>query len=253
MIFRGRGISRGLARGEVLKFVEPFSFLGGVDPKSGELRVGKGNLRDHVFVFPCGKGSTVGSYVIYDLKVNGNLPAAIINSTVETIVATGAVISGVPLVDSVDIDLLRDGDSVTVNGGTGEVILEGVVMQRTATCFLRYGGEILMLKRSDKVGSFQGKWAGVSGYIEDGETARETAIREVFEEVGMSGITLSAPVRRMIREDDNIWCVEAFLAEAPTREVDLDWEHTDHLWVEAGKVRDMDTVPGLLDILDQLL
>jgi predicted aconitase with swiveling domain len=42
-----------------------------------------------VFAFPRGKGSTVGSYVLLEMKRQGTLPAAIINSMAEPIVATG--------------------------------------------------------------------------------------------------------------------------------------------------------------------
>jgi predicted aconitase with swiveling domain len=60
-----------------------------------------------VLIFPGGKGSTVGSYVIYQLKKRGKAPAAMINLHSEPIVAVGAIISGIPLVDRVPEDMLR--------------------------------------------------------------------------------------------------------------------------------------------------
>ena len=38
--------------------------------------------------------------------------------------------------------------------------------KRVVTCFLESEGEILILYRSEQVGSYQGRWAGVSGYVE---------------------------------------------------------------------------------------
>ena len=102
MKISGRMISPGKARGEVLRIPEPLSFLGGVDGSTGEVRVGNGgNVAGKILVFPSGKGSTVGSFVMYDLMVHGKQPAAVINESAETIVATGAVISSIPMVDSV--------------------------------------------------------------------------------------------------------------------------------------------------------
>ena len=124
----GRTISRGVATGEALVLEAPLSFLGGIDPATGRVKdraTGAFNktVRGRVLVFPTGKGSTVGSYVIYQLKVNGKGPVAIVNETTETIVATGAIMAKIPLVDKVDIGRIRTGDRVTVDGDAGEVVV----------------------------------------------------------------------------------------------------------------------------------
>nr|WP_201013761.1 DUF126 domain-containing protein [Candidatus Methanomethylophilus sp. 1R26] len=49
-----------------MTYPEAFSFLGGVDGSTGDLHVRDGNIAGRVFMFPNGKGSTVGSYVVYD-------------------------------------------------------------------------------------------------------------------------------------------------------------------------------------------
>jgi predicted aconitase with swiveling domain len=72
-------------------------------------------------VFPCGKGSTVGSYVIYGLKKNGVAPKGIINKETETIVATGVILAGIPCVDKIDIDNIKDGDTVLLDADSGKV------------------------------------------------------------------------------------------------------------------------------------
>jgi hypothetical protein len=62
----------------------PISFLSGVDPETGTI-VEKGHplygqsIAGKVLAFPYGKGSTVGSYILYALSRSGNAPAAIIN------------------------------------------------------------------------------------------------------------------------------------------------------------------------------
>ncbi len=124
----GRQISRGVGSGKALVLDSNLSFLGGVDPKSGRIKdkgTGAFNriVRNKVLVFPMGKGSTVGSYVLYGLRANGKAPAAIVNRQTETIVATGAILAKIPLVDEVDIEVIKTGDHVTVDGDRGEVIV----------------------------------------------------------------------------------------------------------------------------------
>jgi predicted aconitase with swiveling domain len=117
----GRVIKRGKAEGIVLLSPEPLGFLGGVDPDSGVV-IEPGHplegecVAGRVLVFPTGKGSTVGSYTLYRMARAGTAPAAIVNAESEAIVAVGAIISDIPMVDQVDIGLLQTGDRLLVDG-----------------------------------------------------------------------------------------------------------------------------------------
>ncbi|PKL70503.1 MAG: hypothetical protein CVV30_03890 [Methanomicrobiales archaeon HGW-Methanomicrobiales-1] len=132
LLIRGRGISTGKASGPLLVSPQPISFLGGVDPESGII-VEKGHplngqcIAGKVLVFPYGKGSTVGSYVLYALSQNKHAPTAIVNAEAEAIIATGAIIGKIPMIDRIDVSLtrLKDGTHVTVDGGIGEMEYEG--------------------------------------------------------------------------------------------------------------------------------
>ena len=123
---QGRQISPGYAEGEAIVSNEPIGFYGGVDAKTGVI-IDQGHslegrsIKDKILIFPCGKGSTVGSYVIYGLKKNGVAPKAIVNEETETIVATGVILAGIPCVDQVDIDQIKTGDKLIVNGDEGTV------------------------------------------------------------------------------------------------------------------------------------
>lgn len=122
----GRMISPGKATAEAIVSPEPIGFYGGIDPKTGMV-IEKGHplegqsVTGKVLVFPCGKGSTVGSYVIYGLEKNGVGPKAIVNEETETIVATGAILAGVPCVDQIDISQFKTGDSLRVDAENGVV------------------------------------------------------------------------------------------------------------------------------------
>ena len=126
---KGRKVAKGKASGEAMVSAEGISFYGGVEPETGKV-VEKGHplegkcVTGKILVFPTGKGSTVGSYVLYDMKKRGTAPAAIINKEIETIIAVGAIISEIPCVDRIEIGKLRDGAKVEVDADNGTVKLK---------------------------------------------------------------------------------------------------------------------------------
>lgn len=129
MKLEGRKICKGETEGEVLATKDGISFYGGVEPETGKV-VEKGHelegqsVAGKILVFPEGKGSTVGSYVLYNLKKNGVAPKAIINKECETIVAVGCIISEIPCVDRIEIEKLKTGIKVKVDAEKGIVETE---------------------------------------------------------------------------------------------------------------------------------
>jgi hypothetical protein len=123
---KGRMISPGKTEGIAIVSEEPIGFYGGIDAKTG-IVIEKGHplegkcVTGKILVFPCGKGSTVGSYVIYGLKKNGVAPKGIVNKETETIVATGVILAGIPCVDQIDIEKIKDGDTVLLDADNGSV------------------------------------------------------------------------------------------------------------------------------------
>ena len=116
-----RKISRGKSTGELIVSNKPLSFLGGVNPDSGVVIDPHHDLngqciKDKILFIPGGKGSTVGSYVIFQMKRNGTAPKAIICLNAEPIIATGAIMSDIPMVDSPSsTDNLINGITVEVD------------------------------------------------------------------------------------------------------------------------------------------
>ncbi|MCW1301028.1 MAG: DUF126 domain-containing protein [Candidatus Nanoarchaeia archaeon] len=127
-ILQGRGIVGGKCIGEALVSNKPISFLGDIDPTSGKV-IGKHldiygkYVKDKIFCFPHGSGSTVGSYVLYSLAKNGYAPKAIVNRQADPVVVVGAVIANIPMVDQVDISKLRTGDLIEVDADRGLVTI----------------------------------------------------------------------------------------------------------------------------------
>ena len=135
-VFQGRSISPGKVEGETLVSKEPIGFYGGIDAKTG-IFIEKGHelegksVKGKILVFPCGKGSTVGSYVIYGLTKNNQAPLAIINKETETIVATGVILAGVPCIDKIPVEEISTGDRLNVDATTGTVTMVSKAKQST--------------------------------------------------------------------------------------------------------------------------
>ena len=255
MILEGRTISKGRAEGKVLKLEGALSFLGGVDASTGEVKVENGgNVADRILVFPRGKGSTVGSFVMYDLKVHGKAPAAVINSSAETIVATGAVISSIPMVDSVDVGLINDGDDIIVDADAGTVEIKGVEIKESASSVVLIDGKILMLKRPEKSHSYPGRWSLCAGKLEKGETPEQAAVREIAEETSIRNAVMKGslpPV--MVREDKVIWKVYPFIFDAGDAEPVLNEENDDFRLVDYDEMQSLYLVEKTYELVGELL
>ncbi len=135
IILKGRKVIGGKAEGEAMVTRQPVSFLGGVNADKG-IVVEKGHeiegqsLTGKVFVFPHGKGSTAGPYIIYAMAKRRTAPAAMINVEAEPIIAVGAALGNIPLVDRLDqnpLEVIATGDYVKIDGdhGVAEVIKKG--------------------------------------------------------------------------------------------------------------------------------
>lgn len=239
----------------------PLSLLGGVDRETGELLGEETGLRGtsvtgKILVFPRGKGSTAGSYVLYSLSARKKAPAALVCQTAEAVVATGAIMGETTMVDGVQTDLFRTGDTVLVDADGGYVEIEGVEVAHVVTAFLSNRGDILILKRSREVSSFPDHWAGVSGYIENDEDPLSRARLEIEEETGITKAELVNAGEVVLArgpQDSVVWEVHPFLFDVAQRDVSLDWEHVEHSWIRPEELLDYETVPKLAESLKSVL
>ena len=251
MILPGRRVVGGRAEGTVLASERALSFLGGVDAATGEIRDPESPIRGErlagrILSLPHAKGSTVGSYVLYGLRKRGIAPAAIAASRAETILAVGAVIADVPLVDSVPTELFVTGDRAIVDATHAAIELPDVQERSVVSCFLERQGRVLVVRRSEKVGSFRGKWSGISGFLEGAEDPEVSALREIEEETSLtevSRIARGSPI--LSRGGDTVYRIHPFRFHAPLGDVHLDWENVDYRWVDPAELPRLDSVPKL--------
>ncbi len=125
--------------------------------------------------------------------------------------------------------------------------------RHVVTCFLERDGKIMILRRSERVGTYRGKWAGVSGYIEPGSTPQQQAWTEIREEAGLDrddvelvqeGETLEVVDSELSRK----WIVHPFRFEVlEPGKIRIDWEHTEAKWIAPEDIGRHHTVPRLLE------
>jgi PncC family amidohydrolase len=129
--------------------------------------------------------------------------------------------------------------------------------KHVVTCFLEHADKILILRRSSKVGTYQRKWAGISGYMEKEEL--EQAFAEISEETelyknDLKLIKKGEPLEIIDKGLNRKWIVHPFLfhVKAPGK-IRIDWEHTDIRWIKPSQLGKYETVPGLKKALSQVL
>jgi translation initiation factor 2B subunit (eIF-2B alpha/beta/delta family)/ADP-ribose pyrophosphatase YjhB (NUDIX family) len=125
------------------------------------------------------------------------------------------------------------------------------------TVFLTDAGEVLLLRRSEAVGSYAGRWGGVAGHVEPGQTPLQAAHTELTEETGLSpeAVSLLAqgePFTVSDAELDVRWRVHPFRFETASREVEPNWETAELRWVSPPVIRELPTVPNLWTSWDRV-
>ncbi len=123
------------------------------------------------------------------------------------------------------------------------------------TSVLKNKNEILILRRSSQVKTMQGKWAGVSGYLEKNEDLLSRALTEICEETRIKKDKL---ILRKIFNRLNVQIynevmiiVQPFCFVSNTRKVLLDWEHSDYYWINHREIDKFDFVPRFKEIISK--
>ena len=110
---------------------------------------------------------------------------------------------------------------------------------------------ILIVRRSQRVGSYNARWAGISGFIEPGVTPDDQAYTEIREETGLQRDQLRMLKRGSVIEHADAslnrhWYIHPYLFEVLTPDaIKLDWEATEMRWIAPSELGKYETVPKL--------
>lgn len=118
------------------------------------------------------------------------------------------------------------------------------------TVFVNFKGRILLLKRSDKVLTYKGKWNTVAGYLDEIRPIKEKVYEELFEELGIKekdikSISIGESYNFTDTSAKRSWIVHPVKVDlAYDVKIRLDWEHTEYRWIDPNDIDDFDTVPN---------
>jgi len=127
------------------------------------------------------------------------------------------------------------------------------------TIFVTYEKKILLLKRSQQVHTYKGKWNTIAGYIDEPRPLMEKIQEELFEEIGLKSTDiLSYHLEESFSFTDKdlhiTWIVHPVIIKLnQSVHITLDWEHTEYAWIDPKDITKYDIVPNAQISLDAVL
>jgi 8-oxo-dGTP diphosphatase len=119
-------------------------------------------------------------------------------------------------------------------------------------CFVECEGKILLLKRSNEVGSMRGLWDNAGGYYDELIAPEHIGLKELKEEIGVLSNHVTSVCEGQViefehKEHSYIFCLYYYTVS--TNKITLDYEHTAHEWVSPKDLHKYDTVPFYIENL----
>jgi len=119
------------------------------------------------------------------------------------------------------------------------------------TCIVRFGDKILLLKRSNNVSTYKGKWQVVAGYLDEVRPLKEKVLEELREETGV----LESNIKKMKygkmfdfhdKDIGKTWIVNPALVELKEKpQIKTDFEHTEYRWVTEEQLKNLEISPDM--------
>jgi len=130
----------------------------------------------------------------------------------------------------------------------GRVNFTGVHKAPVLNVIVCYNNEILIVKRSQKVGAYQGLWNGISGFIDEPKSIEAFAQQELVEELSLQteaieNVRVATPYEVKDKKIDRVWVVYPVLVTLKHRPIIiLDWEHTEYAWIDPEQLNSYEYV-----------
>jgi len=123
-------------------------------------------------------------------------------------------------------------------------------------CFIERDGKILLMKRSDKVGSMHGQWDTAGGYYDELLPPIDIAYKEILEETGIlkkeiCSIQEGVVIRHVSEKRSSIFCL--YYCKTKKRNIHLDYEHTEYAWVNIKDISTYAVTPYFIPSLKLFL
>ncbi|MEV5845450.1 NUDIX domain-containing protein [Streptomyces sp. NPDC051985] len=159
---------------------------------------------------------------------------------------------------SSDVDRWSVAMSAVYGEGPARLAPRGPERGTVVAVVLTWRGRVGLFKRSRHVGHDAGLWHCVTGFVDDGNSPQAQALRELFEETGVTVAELTGfrtgPVLDLADARGGVWRVHTFQAETERRRLRLNWEHDSYRWVRTRFLTRYDgQVPWLREVLNAVV
>jgi 8-oxo-dGTP diphosphatase len=125
-------------------------------------------------------------------------------------------------------------------------------------CFVEHGGKYLLMRRSGKVTNYNGLWNSIAGFLDDPNIPLEEAIKiELDQELKIAidqidELVIGNHYKFFDETIGKTWIIFPALAKLKNDQIELDWEHTEFVWVNKEEIKNYDTVPRLSEVLEHI-
>ena len=124
--------------------------------------------------------------------------------------------------------------------------------------FVKYRDKFLLVKRSEKVLTYQGLWSCLARFVDDEKTMEEKVRFEIQEELGLKDsdikeIKQGETYLFLDKELDREWIRHVFLVEITNPNLKLSWEHSEFVWITPEDSKNYTATPGFLEDLEKVL
>ena len=115
------------------------------------------------------------------------------------------------------------------------------------TGIVKNKNKVLILKKSPRDYDYPNRWSFCSGFVKEFESAEDSILREIKEEIGLDAKILKKGKLLEIYDKNNEknWVTMPFLCEVKFQNVKLDHENAEFRWINYKNIRKYPTVPGL--------
>lgn len=124
--------------------------------------------------------------------------------------------------------------------------------------FVKYRDKFLLVKRSEKMLTYQNLWSCLAGFVDDEKTMEEKVVFEIEEELGLK----QADIKEIKKGDTYLfldeelnreWIRHIYLVEIANPNVKLSWEHSELVWVVGEDAKNFTTTPGFAEDLVKVM
>jgi len=111
-------------------------------------------------------------------------------------------------------------------------------------CFVKFGDEMIVVKRSDLVHTYKQAWSTVTAYVDNNISLRHHVLHEVQDELGVmeQDIFYAKSFQSFKYYDAKLqhtWIVFPYVIELNKKvKVKIDWEHTAFKWIKFDELQD---------------